>query len=108
MQFAFVIPPLHLSSTRQLKPSQRCSACWGVAKKTLSGRIHRSECGSELPRDQNSSRVVLLYAWTPQGSAEMVETVRLNSLAERSAKPKLKPRSQPGFAAGEFIQGAQG
>ncbi len=31
---------LHLSDTRQLKPSQRCSACWELVPKTLAERMH--------------------------------------------------------------------
>ncbi|MGB8267100.1 MAG: transposase [Candidatus Velthaea sp.] len=48
--------------TRTLKPSQRCSTCWKVAKKTLSERMHHCDCGCILTRDQNGARVNL--RWT--------------------------------------------
>jgi putative transposase len=48
--------------TRTLKPSQRCSSCWKVAKKTLSERMHRCNCGCVLGRDQNGARVNLRWA----------------------------------------------
>jgi len=53
---------LHLAKTRQLKPSQRCSACWAIVPKTLSERMHHCSCGCVMPRDQNSAKVVLLDA----------------------------------------------
>ena len=57
---------LHLSDTRQLKPSQRCSACWEIVPKTLSQRMHVCpHCGYVQPRDQNSASVVLIDAHTP-------------------------------------------
>ncbi|MHB1543702.1 MAG: RNA-guided endonuclease InsQ/TnpB family protein [Gammaproteobacteria bacterium] len=57
---------LHLSNTRQLKPSQRCSACWEIVPKRLSDRMHVCpHCGHVMPRDQNSARVVLIDAHTP-------------------------------------------
>ena len=37
---------LHLNDTRQLKPSQRCSACWGLVPETLAERRHACQhCG---------------------------------------------------------------
>jgi putative transposase len=57
---------LHLSDTRQLKPSQRCSACWAIVPKTLSDRLHVCpHCGLTMHRDQNSASVVLIDAHTP-------------------------------------------
>ena len=57
---------LHLSNTRQLKPSQRCSACWELTPKTLAQREHVcGHCGHKMPRDQNSALVVLIDAHTP-------------------------------------------
>jgi putative transposase len=89
---------LHLANTRQLKPSQRCSACWAVVRKTLNERDHRCACGCVLPRDQNSARVVLLDAWTPQDSAGTVEAARPKPLAEPSVKPRSKTRETPATA----------
>ncbi|WP_157269107.1 zinc ribbon domain-containing protein [Azohydromonas aeria] len=49
--------------TRKLKPSQRCPACWALAKKSLSDRIHVcADCGHNEPRDLASARVVLKWA----------------------------------------------
>ncbi len=48
--------------TRQLKPSQRCPACWSLRKKTLSERWHACACGHEEDRDMASARVVLRWA----------------------------------------------
>jgi putative transposase len=53
--------------TRSLKPSQRCSNCWQVAKKTLSERVHRCNCGCVLTRDQNGARVNLRWALSNLG-----------------------------------------
>ena len=44
---------LHLSNTRQLKPSQRCSACWAIVPKLLSERMPVCpHCGHVMPRPQ--------------------------------------------------------
>ena len=44
---------LHLSDTRQLKPSQRCSACWAIVPKLLSERMPVCpHCGHVMPRPQ--------------------------------------------------------
>ena len=57
---------LHLSNTRLIKPSQRCSACWELVPKTLSERMHVCpHCGHVMQRDQNSASVVLIDAHTP-------------------------------------------
>lgn len=57
---------LHLSNTRQLKPSQRCSGCWEIVPKTLAQRVHVCpHCGLTMQRDQNSASVVLIDAHTP-------------------------------------------
>jgi putative transposase len=49
--------------TRQLKPRQRCPACWALAKKSLSVRTHTcAECGHTESRDMASARVVLNWA----------------------------------------------
>ncbi len=57
---------LHLSDTRQLKPSQRCSACWALVPKALAERIHACpHCGTIMPRDRNSALVDLIDANTP-------------------------------------------
>ncbi|MEX3969878.1 RNA-guided endonuclease InsQ/TnpB family protein [Paraburkholderia caribensis] len=57
---------LHLSNTRQLKPSQRCSSCWELVPKTLEQRVHECpHCGLRMRRDQNSASVVLIDAHAP-------------------------------------------
>jgi putative transposase len=48
--------------TRTLKPSQRCSDCGVVVKKTLATRQHICPCGCRLSRDENASRVILTWA----------------------------------------------
>jgi len=53
-------------------------ACWAVVKKTLNERVHRCACDCELPRDQNSARVVLPDVWTPKDSPGAGETARPN------------------------------
>ena len=51
---------LHLSNTRQLKPSQRCAQCWEIVPKTLGQRVHVCpHCGHTMQRDRNSALVVL-------------------------------------------------
>jgi putative transposase len=49
--------------------SQECYSCGEVVKKRLSERQHRCKCGANLPRDFNSSIVVLERALTAQGRA---------------------------------------
>lgn len=53
--------------TRTVKPSQRCSGCWSVRKKTLSDRQHVCACGTVLNRDRNAARVNLLWALAQTG-----------------------------------------
>ena len=86
---------LHLANTRQLKPSQRCSACWAIVSKTLSERIHSCACGCVLPRDQNSARVVLLDAWTPKDTPGTGVTARSKPLTAKAAMPKSVTRETP-------------
>lgn len=58
---------LHMSNTRQLKPSQRCAKCWAIVPKTLAQRVHVCPyCGHTAPRDQNSASVVLIDAHAVQ------------------------------------------
>ena len=50
--------------TRELKPTQRCHACWQLPgeKKTLSDRQHRCpHCGASCGRDENAAQV--LWRW---------------------------------------------
>lgn len=57
---------IHLCDTKNLKPSQRCSACYEITKKTLDQRMHICQhCGHTMPRDQNSALVMLIDALTP-------------------------------------------
>ena len=72
---------LHLSETRQLKPLQRCAACWEIVPKTLAQREHGCpHCGHTAPRDQNSALVVLIDANTPGTGV--------------AARPKPRPRQR--------------
>ena len=86
---------IHLSNTRQLKPSQRCSACWDIVPKVLDDRIHRCACGCVLPRDQNSARVVLLDAWTPKDTPGTGVTARPKPLLAKAGKPQSVTRETP-------------
>jgi putative transposase len=49
--------------------SQECYACDEVVKKTLKERQHVCLCGADLPRDYNSSLVVLKRACKAHGRA---------------------------------------
>lgn len=87
---------LHLANTRQLKPSQRCSGCWSLVPKTLKERWHLCpHCGCSLPRDQNSARVVLLDAWTPQDTPGTGVAARPEPLSAKAVKPRSKTRETP-------------
>jgi putative transposase len=83
---------LHLSQTRQLKPSQRCAKCWAVVPKTLAQREHRCpHCGHVAPRDKNSASVVLIDALqeVPLGNALTPGTgVAARPKPLRAAKPR--------------------
>ena len=83
---------LHLSNTRQLKPSQRCSGCWEIVPKTLAQRAHVCpHCGLTMPRDQNSASVVLIDAHTPGTGV----AARPKPLARQRAKSKSVTRETP-------------
>jgi putative transposase len=47
--------------TRQLKPSQRCHACWTVHDKRLEERWHACPCGASCHRDVNAALVLLSW-----------------------------------------------
>ena len=54
---------LVIMDTRKLKPTQRCSGCGNVEKKTLAVREHQCQsCGVEIDRDINSAVVCLKEA----------------------------------------------
>lgn len=75
--------------TRKLKPSQRCPACWTVAKKQLSDRTHTCvECGHTEPRDLASARVVLRWALEARDNGQ--------ELADTGARERC--RETPSFA----------
>jgi putative transposase len=83
---------LHLSNTRQLKPSQRCSACWELTPKTLAQREHVcGHCGHRMQRDQNSALVVLIDAHTPGTGV----AARPKPLVRQRAKSKSATRETP-------------
>ena len=83
---------LHLSNTRQLKPSQRCAVCWEIVPKTLAQRQHVCPCGHTMQRDQNSASVVLIDAHTP-GTGVAARPKPLP--AARSRKSKSLTRETP-------------
>lgn len=82
---------LHLSNTRQLKPSQRCAKCWGIVPKSLKQRMHMCPCGHTMQRDQNSATVVLIDAHTPGTGV----AARPKPLARQRAKSKSLTRETP-------------
>jgi putative transposase len=83
---------LHLSNTRQLKPSQRCAACWEIVPKTLAQRVHGCpHCGHTAPRDQNSALVVLIDANTPGTGV----AARPKPLPRQRGKSKSVTRETP-------------
>ncbi len=80
---------LHVSNTRQLKPSQRCAGCWELVPKPLSERRHVCpQCGHTMQRDQNSASVVLIDAHTPGTGV----AARPKPLAPQRAKSKSVTR----------------
>lgn len=87
---------LHLSNTRQLKPSQRCAACWEIVPKTLAQRVHVCpHCGHTMQRDQNSALVVLIDAHTPGTGV----AARQKPLPRQRGKSKSVTRETPATTA---------
>jgi putative transposase len=87
---------LHVSNTRQLKPSQRCAACWEIVPKTLAQRVHECvHCGHTAPRDQNAASVVLIDAHTPGTGV----AARPKPLARQRARSKSVTRETPATAS---------
>src|SRR6202051_2684483 len=87
---------VHVSNTRQLKPSQRCAACWEIVPKTLAQRVHVCpHCGHTAPRDQNSALVVLIDAHTPGTGV----AARPKPLARQRAKSKSVTRETSATAS---------
>jgi len=82
---------LHLSNTRQLKPSQRCAKCWALVPKTLKDRMHVCPCGHTMQRDQNSAAVVLIDAHTPGAGV----AARPKPLSRQRYKQKSLTRETP-------------
>lgn len=82
---------LHLSNTRQLKPSQRCAKCWALVPKTLAQRMHVCPCGQTMQRDQNSAAVVLIDAHTPGTGV----AARPKPLSRQRYKQKSLTRETP-------------
>jgi putative transposase len=87
---------LHVANTRQLKPSQRCAACWEIVPKTLAQRTHACpHCGHTTQRDQNAASVVLIDAYTPGTGV----AARLKPLSRQRAKSKSATREPPATAS---------
>ncbi len=87
---------LHLSDTRQLKPSQRCSACWELVPKTLAERMHICpHCGHVMPRDQNSASVVLIDAHNTQDAPGTGVAARPKPLPRQRGKSRSVTRETP-------------
>jgi len=96
---------LHVSNTRQLKPSQRCAACWEIVPKTLAQRVQECpHCGRTAQRDQNAASVVLIDAHTPgTGVAArpkpLARTHQVKVCDPRNPRYRVARR----LAVGEFI-----
>jgi putative transposase len=87
---------VHVSDTRQLKPSQRCAACWEMVPKTLAQRVHVCPHGGHTaPRDQNAASVMLIDAHTPGTGV----AARPKPLARQRAKSKSVTRETPATAS---------
>jgi putative transposase len=87
---------LHLSNTRQLKPSQRCSACWEIVPKTLADRMHVCpHCGHVMQRDQNSAAVVLIEAFQTQDTLGTGVAARPKPLPRQRGKSRSLTREAP-------------
>jgi putative transposase len=87
---------LHVSNTRQLKPSQRCAACWEIVPKTLAQRVHECpHCGHTAPRDQNAASVVLIDAHMPGTGVAATP----KPLARQRARSKSVTRETPATAS---------
>jgi putative transposase len=83
---------MHVSNTRQLKPSQRCAACWEIVPKTLAQRMHVcTHCAHTAQRDQNAASVMLIDAHTPGTGA----AARPKPLVRQRAKSKSVTRETP-------------
>ena len=91
---------LHLSNTRQLKPSQRCAACWEIVPKTLADRVHVCpHCGHVMPRDRNSALVVLIDAINTQNTPGTGVAARPKPLPRQRGKSKSVTRETPAITA---------
>ena len=87
---------LHLGDTRQLKPSQRCSACWEIVPKTLAERMHVClQCGQTCMRDQNSAMLVLIDAHNTQDAPGTGVAARPKPLPRQRGKSKSVARETP-------------
>ncbi|WP_031405295.1 zinc ribbon domain-containing protein [Thiomonas sp. FB-Cd] len=87
---------LHLSNTRQIKPSQCCAACWELVPKTLAQRVHVwPHCGHTAPRDQNSAMVVLTDAHNTQDTPGTGVAARPKPRPRQRGKSKSVTRETP-------------
>ncbi len=87
---------LHLSDTRQLKPSQRCSACWAIVPKLLSERMPVCpHCGHIMQRDRNSALVVLIDAFNTQNTPGTGVAARPKPLPRQRGKSRSVTRETP-------------
>ena len=87
---------LHVANTRQLKPSQRCAACWEIVPKTLAQRTHICPyCRHTAPRDQNAASIVLIDAHTPGTGV----AARPKPLSRQRGKSRSVTRETPATAS---------
>jgi len=84
--------------TQTLKPTQRCSKCWEITKKTLSDRVHHCQhCGHSEDRDINAAQVMLKWARGAGRASldvELPTSVDCGSMRKVGAKKRQKPQAQ--------------
>ncbi|MGF1478366.1 MAG: RNA-guided endonuclease InsQ/TnpB family protein [Cyanophyceae cyanobacterium] len=92
------------SSTRTLKPTQRCAKCWKLTPKSLSDRVHVCQhCQHTEDRDINAAQVNLAWARGQELSSLSVESpssTDCGSMKQLGALKRKKLRPQPSGRAG--------
>lgn len=86
--------------TRELKPTQRCAACWHITPKTLSERLHvcsNPECGHSEDRDINSAQVCKIWYGSQELAslvAESASSTSCGSMKQLAATKRQKLSAQ--------------
>lgn len=83
--------------TRELKPTQRCAACWHITPKTLSDRLHvcsNPVCGHTEDRDVNSAQVCKIWYGSQELASlvsESVSSTSCGSMKQLATSKRQKP-----------------